>query len=295
MSLDLILVERERTDQDGRPIRPDDDWFDKARKTTAEIKREAEHCLAESPGSLTTFDFESNREIYADSKVQIALKKLFYEKCAYCESKPTATASWDVEHYRPKGRIAGRKDHPGYYWLAYEWSNLYLSCQRCNRRLRDKGTWDDRKIGPPAGKLDQFPVEDEAKRAMSHLDLHEEEAPILLDPCQDNPEEFLTFALDGSVQAIDDNERGRQTIEILHLHRKDLIIDRQSRIWEVLAVIKTVRDSADDPAEALNKLSRIYFRPGSRYSAVCRAIWRNPTAFGLPVEVFQNRSSDGDE
>jgi hypothetical protein len=91
--------------------------------------------------------------------------------------------------------------------------------------------------------------------------------------------------------AVDGNERGQKTIEILHLHRKDLEIERRARIQEVLAVVETVRAAADDPVDALEKLSRTYFKPGSRYSAVCRAIWRNPSAFGLPEDFFASGST----
>lgn len=43
-----------------------------------------------------------------------------------------------VEHFRPKGgwrQSPGQPiEQPGYYWLAYEWSNLFLACGPCNSR-----------------------------------------------------------------------------------------------------------------------------------------------------------------
>jgi len=44
------------------------------------------------------------------------LQELFHSTCAYCESTITHTAFGDVEHYRPKGKVAEDPDHPGYYW-----------------------------------------------------------------------------------------------------------------------------------------------------------------------------------
>jgi hypothetical protein len=43
-------------------------------------------------------------------------------------------------------------EHPGYYWLAYEWTNLLPSCYDCNS-FRRHGTM---KAGP--GKNERFPV-----------------------------------------------------------------------------------------------------------------------------------------
>jgi hypothetical protein len=41
-------------------------------------------------------------------------------------------------HYRPKGGFRQRRSGvlkvPGYYWLAYDWRNLLVSCAVCNRR-----------------------------------------------------------------------------------------------------------------------------------------------------------------
>ena len=55
------------------------------------------------------------------------------KKCCYCE-KPVNNGV--LEHYRPKkGYQQTRGDaitRPGYYWLAYRWKNLLLSCTECN-------------------------------------------------------------------------------------------------------------------------------------------------------------------
>ena len=61
------------------------------------------------------------------------LLKAQHDKCCFCESKVTQVAYGDVEHYRPKAGY--RQEHgaplgrPGYYLLAYEWSNLMFCCQ----------------------------------------------------------------------------------------------------------------------------------------------------------------------
>ena len=42
-----------------------------------------------------------------DAEVKAALEKLFYGKCAYCETFYSVQAPVDVEHYRPKSAVEG--------------------------------------------------------------------------------------------------------------------------------------------------------------------------------------------
>jgi 5-methylcytosine-specific restriction endonuclease McrA len=62
------------------------------------------------------------------------LVSLFSGKCAYCESK--AEDSFGViDHFRPRSGamdLSKRVDPDHYYWLACEWTNLYLVCRTCN-------------------------------------------------------------------------------------------------------------------------------------------------------------------
>lgn len=75
--------------------------------------------------------FNKNKEAssYVDDKnrykvgsVQKRLNKIYHLKCAYCEKKLLDSPK-HIEHYRPKSI---------YYWLAYSWDNLLLSCGNCN-------------------------------------------------------------------------------------------------------------------------------------------------------------------
>jgi hypothetical protein len=47
-------------------------------------------------------------------------------------------ATWNT--FRPKGgwvqNDGDALTQPGYYWLAYEWSNLLISCQLCNQEFK---------------------------------------------------------------------------------------------------------------------------------------------------------------
>jgi len=57
-------------------------------------------------------------------------------KCNYCESKGEKMVTLQVEHFRPKAKVDaldnGGIELPGYYWLGLEWTNLLLSCPKCN-------------------------------------------------------------------------------------------------------------------------------------------------------------------
>jgi hypothetical protein len=84
--------------------------------------------------------FSFDAEIYAHQSVKAALIAAQYGKCAFCESQITHISYGDVEHFRPKAgyrqSAADAMSTPGYYWLAYEWDNLLLSCQLCNQRIK---------------------------------------------------------------------------------------------------------------------------------------------------------------
>ncbi|MGO9960370.1 MAG: HNH endonuclease, partial [Solirubrobacteraceae bacterium] len=76
-------------------------------------------------------------------KLKMHLFELFDGKCAYCEAKPGHVTVGHVEHYRPKGNVKDDENHGGYYWLAFEASNLLPACPACNSAH---------------GKGDRFPV-----------------------------------------------------------------------------------------------------------------------------------------
>lgn len=46
-------------------------------------------------------------------RVRDKLNEYYLGKCAYCERDCKA----EIEHYRPKKRVAEDRAHPGYYWL----------------------------------------------------------------------------------------------------------------------------------------------------------------------------------
>lgn len=269
----MIFLDRDRLDGAGRPIRPDQGWFDQAAAARQDALREA--------GS-----HEARTAVYGHDQVRAALEALFHDKCAYCETKIVAGSDWDVEHFRPKGKVAERDDHPGYYWLAYEWSNLYPSCSHCNQRRKDRPRWGDLQYAGSGGKLDQFPLEDEATRALSPDDDLSLETRLLLDPCADRPEEHLRYTVDGQVVAVAGSRKGEVSVDVFHLQRRRLRDQRRNKVETAVYILKFIRKyEAEGNVEAARDfrdlLETRLLADACDYAGAARAVLRDPALFGL--------------
>lgn len=175
------------------------------KKGPAANKRQCDHYAR--PSTEPPPEFEA--AIYNDRAVRQALSEAQHGKCAYCECKLTRMDG-DVEHFRPKAAVHQEREEqpltPGYYWLAYEWSNLLLTCQHCNQIRSRK---DARR-----GKGNLFPLANPALRARSPADALEREQPLLINPSTEDPTPHLTFERE-CVRAL--SERGAACITILGL------------------------------------------------------------------------------
>lgn len=180
--------------------------------------------------------FEANEKIYGHATVKAKLLDMQYGKCCYCESKILATGYGDVEHFRPKGSVRqdgnSAEEKPGYYWLAYQWSNLLISCSVCNT------SW----------KRTFFPLENPGERARSHLDPLVHERPMLVDPAVEDPRDHIRYNGDAPFAL---TARGQVTIERLNLRRGDLLEDRQ-KLLRSLTLLRTVVEAlGPDAPESL--------------------------------------------
>jgi uncharacterized protein (TIGR02646 family) len=205
-----------------------------------------------------SFEFDSG--IYAHETVKQALRKAQHDKCAFCESKFAHISYGDVEHFRPK---AGWRQEdgepltrPGYYWLAYEWANLFLSCTLCNQRF----------------KRNLFPLQTPTRRARSHKEDVAAEDPLLLDPTVDDPETFISFR-EEVPYAVEGNSRGDATIRILGLQREELAEQRRERLDHVKALRHLVRLGGPEAAKAQELLQRMQ-QDSAQYASMTRAFLR---------------------
>ena len=178
-----------------------------------------------------------NGSIYRD-KTKAALETLYKHKCAYCETDTTAGAPLQVEHFRPKANVQGDSTHFGYYWMAYEWSNLTLGCSVCNRKKGIHFPIFGTRIIEPLLDTDGLPTS-EYLSLNSAIMLGEQ--AVLLNPEIDNVEKHFYFLPNGEIKGID--ERGKVTIDILQLNRPRLLF-RRRKIWD--DYVATLKDILKD-------------------------------------------------
>jgi uncharacterized protein (TIGR02646 family) len=212
-------------------------------------RREATEFFGRSQRSRRQETFPFNPRVYLAEDVIAALRELFAGKCAYCETLIGQTERPEVDHFRPMQGAIGQDgsyadDH--YWWLAYEWSNLYLACPDCVRRKGQRF--------PVAGRRAAVGARDAGLLR---------ERPLLLDPCRDKPEEHLVFSEDGFVSS--GTEPGRITIEVLDLNRAQRTDERAAEVdharaeWDALSdQISTGDPSASEALEALFVAERPY-------------------------------------
>jgi uncharacterized protein (TIGR02646 family) len=210
------------------------------------------------------FHFESS--IYGHSSVKKILEHAQNKKCCYCEGHFSGHAPGDIEHYRPKdgaqqalGKMA---EFPGYYWLAYEWSNLYFSCPDCNR----------------SAKRRLFPLSNPRRRARQHGDDVSAERPLILDPGgPDDPRDHIRFRQEVPFGI---TRRGKATVMCVKLDRGELNERRRTRLAELKCLKElsiVLRHDTRRRARALltetNAVLAAAVRPNSIFSAMAQGLF----------------------
>lgn len=232
-------------------------------------KKRKSHCLSYShnpeayQSGKKTFAFSSS--IYAHLSVKQALLEAQHHKCCFCER--IIGTDGDVEHFRPKQaykQASGEGlQRPGYYWLAYEWDNLYLACVGCNQRH----------------KQNLFPLQNPDRRATNHHQDINEEQPLFIDPSKENPEEFIGFR--GEVAyTIDGNIKGKATLDILKLNERSLSEARRQRLqilkslWNIVQLAESKQLSDNQEFQRLAKEAKALlekvFQDDAEFSSASR-------------------------
>jgi uncharacterized protein (TIGR02646 family) len=105
-------------------------------------------------------------------EVRTALLTIQGQRCAYCERR-TGVANDDghIEHFRQRA---------GHGHLETDWENLFWSCN------------DEKTCGKHKDKCD-LPTSPGPQRIFNHADI--------IKPCADDPEHFLMFVSDGTINA----------------------------------------------------------------------------------------------
>lgn len=179
--------------------------------------------------------FSSN--YYASSTIKAKLSIIYNNKCAFCENDTTAGASLQVEHFRPKAYVADDENHPGYYWLGYEWSNLLYACSKCNR---SKGNFFPiKKSGIRVFKPHYISTHSlDNGKCKSYFKDYLNEKPLIINPELQSSRDHFTFLPTGKIKG--NTEEGVITIKTCKLYRKPLTIARKKMISDVLYELKKV-------------------------------------------------------
>lgn len=189
---------------------------------------------------------EINDHLYKEMK-QVFLDA-FSGKCAYCESRISADQPGDVEHFRPKACVTDEKDqpvmmpgprgaqlpHPGYYWLAYDPSNLVPSCSKCNRPWKGPE-------GQLVGKWNRFPVK--GFRATRPGEEAREE-PLFINPISPTTDPTLHFKIDAAGIIGSSTDEGKLCIRLLALNRDGLVEARRATYLQIQALVVLVEAGA---------------------------------------------------
>ncbi len=221
--------------------------------------------------------------LYGSKDVKNRLIQIFQNKCAFCECDTSVGAAYDIEHFRPKIL---------YYWLCYEWTNLLLSCQVCNRYYKQA----------------HFPLEKESNRVKIHplkqgkFDKEachiadptlKAEKRLLLHPALDLPSEHLMFLKDGSAASL--TEKGRISIEKYGLNRDELIFARKEILLNIQDTILSEYEESDPSETRIKKEIKKILKSLSNhknankpFTGFITAILDNFNAFVIDNEDFGN-------
>lgn len=135
-------------------------------------------------------------------------------------------------------------NHPGYYWLAYDWRNLLISCIKCNQLSKRK-----------FGKGCRFPVVDKYAHTPEMIN---QEKPLLINPTsiasEDWPSKHLIINPDGSLQGLTD--RGKMCIQVFGLNLRDQLVAERKRAYReaLLLQAQLKSDSIEEQQEAIQEI-----------------------------------------
>jgi len=184
----------------------------------------------------------TGENLYKVKSVQKILNSIYNLKCAYCEQK-LLDAPKHIEHYRPKKK---------YYWLAFSWDNLLLSCSSCNT---SKGS---RFLIQNAEIIHTFEVFKDIHNLSDDYNLRE--SPMIINPEKDDVLNDIIFDKSGKIDSF--NMRVLHTInEACKLNRDELVEKRFTIINDLYKSIKNYELIFDGNSKSEKKEAVKYFIP----------------------------------
>jgi len=196
-----------------------------------DAKRKIEDFYMQDPSIRRQQKYSNSQDNNFRQEFLPVLRDEFNGKCAYCESLINLASSHsEYDHFRPKQSARGfdgEASEAHYWWLVYDWNNIYYSCTKCNMY---KSTW--------------FPVEGErAGLNTRRQDLLRFEKNLLVDPCWDEPDEH--FKYDQEAKLVGTTPNGVASIDIIKLNREDLVAERLIAIFTIEESFKVFKSLID--------------------------------------------------
>lgn len=256
-------------DKDEIEIRLPDDWQNKIDEVWLYVQEKIQEAdaavrikAAQEQWSDDKLSCELNKSIASARKkaintksdvwgqLSVILSELSFGKCWYCESTELRSDN-PIDHFRPKGKVAECPDHPGYWWLAFDWSNYRYSCTYCNSRRVNTDT--------AGGKQDHFPI---LPPYTWNKKIEDEfiENPILLDPTDIDDVNLLTFNINGEAcPNVDDKtsplyKRAKESVDLYHLNHTPTKNARKRVYQTVRRLVSNINSLSAQNFEA-NKLT----------------------------------------
>ncbi|HFJ9483847.1 hypothetical protein CN439_25020 [Bacillus cereus] len=268
----MIQVDRKKI---NKPEIFKSNQFEKMRKEIQLFYQSDSRVLEQKPIDSIPGYKEFRKSIY-NKEIREALAQLFNYKCAYCESKVFHSERIDISLFRPRTGVANKEkyNHLYYGWLSFEWENLYLSCQMCER-----------------AKHNLFPVNGNRAVYLSSIDeIRKSEDCLLVDPCFDNPQEHISFDREMAMALSD---RGAETIKVFELNRPGLLASRFNTIDSFRFNIKQLESMIqlfqvhetklllEQIITAFNRILKVLSSPSTEHRGCLLAFSRK--------EIFENK------
>lgn len=173
--IDLSIIDAKDPDVVG--------WIEDAKIHSEELKKKKTHSERE--------EYMKKHGIW--SKFKPILTKYFGEKCWYSECALEGSFI-DVDHFRPKNRSKDEQGNiildDGYWWLAYDYLNYRLSCEKSNRNFGG------------GGKNDMFPLK---SGTVPSSQGYSNDVHLLLDPCVKSDVMLIDCDENGEIIAMSDD------------------------------------------------------------------------------------------
>ncbi len=187
-------------------------------------------------------------ELWKNENLKNDFRNYFYNKCWYTEVSLSGS-DCPIDHFRPKSAIERYKNfnynypiaNVGYYWLKNSPENYRASCTYANRKTHG------------GGKGCYFPLLKNSPYLTQNG--NEKEEPMLLDPCNKNDVNLITF-IGGEVVPATSNSIEKSRVEVTkNIYNLDnsYIKNDRTKVWDEIIRYLDMYDNNDINEDALLK------------------------------------------